>query len=266
MDKAKSKKIYSNFKSTLISFVALVFSFVALIQVCFGWYAISKSATGNGIDIGVEGKGNIIIKAKTDSENIGVDVINSEMEKIKITDSSDNKLFPEICGSFTFFVSKDIENTTNFNFSYKISSKNNEFCKDPKYPSGCYKGATEEDIALSLKYLSSHLLFFKEKDENNRYKNWICANSSVFEKSTANTCEVKIYWVWVGNYSEIFNANNNLIEENTRIKIESYYSESKERLSEIFDGGIKKSENYNNADMTIGLTLRYICFEIEVLG
>ena len=243
-----SKKT-SAFVGLLLAAAMIAFAVFAA-SVGFSWFTNSAGASATGMS--VSAKGSLEIRADSNGENIAVMQPSADMEHFSANLTG---IRPGESGSFTFYVYDP--GRTEFDFSYVLTVKNNEFTDNQ----GFYAGTSEEQREAALKLVKAHLLLFK-KYENGTYSGWIPGGQSEQVKATAQEQAVTVYWVWVPWYSDIFTDSGTLIDSVDRAKIAAYYGGK--HLSEMFESSEKSEDGYNRADYIIGTTLRHMCFDLTV--
>ncbi len=243
-----SKKT-SAFVGLLLAAAMIAFAVFAA-SVGFSWFTNSVGASATGMS--VSAKGNLEIRAVSGGANIAVMQPSADMEHFSANLTG---IRPGESGSFTFYVYDP--GRTEFDFSYVLTVKNNEFTDNQ----GFYAGTSEEQREAALKLVKAHLLLFK-KYENGTYSGWIPGGQSEQVKATAQEQAVTVYWVWVPWYSDIFTDSGTLIDSVDRAKIAAYYGGK--HLSEMFESSEKSEDGYNRADYIIGTTLRHMCFDLTV--
>ena len=243
-----SKKT-SAFVGLLLAAAMIAFAVFAA-SVGFSWFTNSAGASATGMS--VSAKGSLEIRAVSDGTNIAVMQPSADMEHFSANLTG---IRPGESGSFTFYVYDP--GRTEFDFSYVLTVKNNEFTDNQ----GFYAGTSEEQREAALKLVKAHLLLFK-KYENGTYSGWIPGGQSEQVKATAQEQAVTVYWVWVPWYSDIFTDSGTLIDSVDRAKIAAYYGGK--HLSEMFESSEKSEDGYNRADYIIGTTLRHMCFDLTV--
>lgn len=260
------RKVIGAFARLSLSVLLTGFALFLMVQV-FGWFAAQKSIDASNQNLQTKGIENIEIRASADGENIGVTVAEKNMEKLPM-DGTLSTLRPGISGSFSFYVHCDSSGgeTGAYNFRYGVSVENNQFHEGADFPEGYYPNTDENTRAQAKDYINAHLLFFTHM-ENGVYSGWISPGYSIRcaadPAAGSSPYKATVYWVWVSWYQEIFEENNGLIEEETRKEIAAYYSEEG-NIDKMFSDGTKAAEAYNMADTLIGVTLKYICFQINV--
>ena len=210
-------------------------------------------------------------------KKVGVSEITAGSPKIGYNPQAPENLYPGVSGSFTFYVndSTDFSSENNFIFDYKVSAENNrpDYKGSSEYPDGFYKNASSAEREEALKYLNSHLMFFKSKD-GEKFSDWIRPGEVV----TVNTSglgnppyEVTIYWTWVADYNQIFAENSPVVDEATRATIAAYYQLSKNSLCKFEENEdpntadeITLEKAYNTADTFMGSVIKHIFFKVEV--
>lgn len=252
-----------SFIGLLLSAGVAIFAMLCAMGV-FGWFSMSHNVTGNGMGVQTKSFGVLEIRKIENGQDIGVEVATAEMEKLENGMGKGTKFIPSACGQFTFYVHNgSAEESQSYSFSYSISVRNNEFSANE----GLYPGVdtTMDDFKKAEKYINSHIMFFTGKDENGVYSGWINPNEPTrCTSKTGGAEKVTVYWVWVEQYSSIFEENSGLIEEQTRKKIAEYYNRKENIEKLLADVDNRTSESYNVADTVIGMTYTHVCFEIEV--
>lgn len=259
----RRKMIRTIIQMTLSALVAL-FALLSAIG-AFGWFATVHNTTGIGTNVQVQNVEELQIRAKPEGNDIGVSVIESTMGKLTVdyNDEESKKLYPGVAGSFSFYVHDGSDGQFDpYAFTYSVTIENNQFHVDDKYPEGFYKGADDKQKQQALDFINAHLMFFTTKDEKSGYSGWIKPGTTVLCEAKSTPCKVTVYWVWVGKYSEIFVENSGLLKEETRIQVASHFKDSEKMFPVDM---MNSSEGYNVADTLIGVTLKYICFQIEVI-
>lgn len=242
-----SKKT-SAFVGLLLAAAMIAFAVFAA-SVGFSWFTNSVGASATGMS--VSAKGSLEIRAVSGGANIAVMQPSADMKHFGADLTG---IRPGESGSFTFYVYDP--GRTEFDFSYVLTVKNNEFTDNQ----GFYAGTSEEQREAALKLVKAHLMLFK-KYENGTYSGWIPGGQSEQVTATAQEQAVTVYWVWVPWYSDIF-ASGTLIAEEDRAKIAAYYGG--EHKADMFDGGEVSEDGYNKADYIIGTTLWHMCFDLTV--
>lgn len=245
----------------IFSAALLIFALVSNGWV-FGWFSMGHDASGKGMGIITKDADEPEIRAEENGEDISVEVLRSDMQTLSHVDKVTD-FMPGACGSFTFYV-KDKADEGAFDFIFKVAVDNDQFKNDAEFEEGFYRETGQKDREAALAYLRSHLLFFTAK-ENDLYSGWIKPDKEVELRAEAQKPhKVTVYWVWVATYDKIFAADSNLIEENTRREIATYYSQE-ENHTKMFHGDSVSAEAYNMADTLIGVTLKYVYYRVEVL-
>lgn len=271
MDKSVKTKLIK--KITAVAMAAVFFAVSVLVfgQISFGWFFSSQKVSGGGMGVQTQQTDNLQILAKADGKDISVDRIEAKMDvignKVDIDEpDGKNYIFPGVSGSFTFYVHDGSQTAqTAYSFSYSIVPKNNEFTENGS-DKGFYHNVSDENKQQALEYLSSHLLFFKKK-ENGVFSEWLSPESSasvsVTDGPSPAPCAVTVFWVWIERYDDVFSSDSGIIAEDTRSEIAAYYS-SESNASKMMARGEQTADAFNEADTFIGITMKYICFEIEV--
>lgn len=234
-----------------------------------GWVVSNNSVSGNGMSVQLKAAGALQIRASADGSDIGVTEISADMTTITFPDMAENEIYPGVSGQITFYVHDGSEGTQNdYSFDYHITPKNDDYYDGEDvaaYPNGFYLNAKEADKQASLQYLASHVMFF-ESVEDGIYSDWINPESNAKKQvesgEAAAPCQVTVYWIWVPNYADIFTSPSIVLEESTRGEIENYYSQ--EGYTEKMFNGENSQNGFDAADTLIGITIKYMCFEIEV--
>ena len=243
-----SKKT-SAFVGLLLAAAMIAFAVFAA-SVGFSWFTNSVGASATGMS--VSAKGSLEIRAVSGGANIAVMQPSADMKHFGADLTG---IRPGESGSFTFYVYDP--GRTEFDFSYVLTVKNNEFTDNQ----GFYAGTSEEQREAALKLVKAHLMLFK-KYENGTYSGWIPGGQSEQVTATAQEQAVTVYWVWVPWYSDIFSAGSPMIASADRERIAAHYGE--EHKADMFDGGEVSEDGYNKADYIIGTTLRHMCFDLTV--
>ncbi|MGN0493924.1 MAG: hypothetical protein ACI4F7_09780 [Acutalibacteraceae bacterium] len=226
----------------------------------FGWFSMSHIITGKGANIQTKDIGVLEIRASAAGPDISASAVEEITERLSY-DGDQKKLRPTASGSFSFYVNDSSAGAqTPYNFVYKLSVEN-DLLKD-NANKGFYPNTDENEREQAKKYINSHLLFFSEYDEGAKlYKGWLQSGETIRCTATQNPQKVTVYWVWVDQYRQIFEQNSGLIDEETRKEIAAYYENHTEMM---LSDGASPAEAYNVADTMIGMTLKYVCFLIEV--
>lgn len=262
----------SHKRKTLIRVSTIVFEIIVLLTAVaifassvFGWFANNNSVSGNGMAVQLKVSGDLQIRASATGDNIGVTAIDEDTTSIEFPDMEKKEIYPGVSGQITFYVHDGSQGAQNaYSFNYRIIPQNDEWCGVDAYPDGFVTGLTADEKALALKYMSSHIMFFESFSEG-KYSGWInpkgYAKKEVASADKATPCPVTVYWAWVPNYKDIFKIPSALIEENTRAEIERYYTANADKL---FLRGENSSDAFDGADTVIGISIKYMCFVIEV--
>lgn len=259
------RKVIGAFAKLFLSALLMALAIFIMMQ-GFGWFSSLKSVTASGENVHVKGVEDFEIRASAEGENIGVTVAEKTMEKLPM-DGMLSTLRPGISGSFSFYIHCDAAaETGSYSFRYGVSVENNQFHEGTEYPEGYYPNTDENARTEAKDYINAHLLFFTDMQDG-VYSGWIspgysirCAVDSVAD---SDPYKVTVYWVWVSWYQQIFDENSSLIEEETRKEIEAYYSDEA-NINKMFTDGMKTAESYNMADTFVGVTMKYICFQVDV--
>lgn len=249
-----SKKT-SAFVGLLLAAAMIAFAVFAA-SVGFSWFTNSVGASATGMS--VSAKGNLEIRAVRDGANIAVMQPSAGMKHFG--DANLTGIRPGESGSFTFYVYDP--GRAEFDFSYVLTVTNNEFFPGDTKNKGFYADTTEAMQKKALQHINAHLLFFREKNADGTYSGWIPGGQSEQVKATAQEQAVKVYWVWVPWYNDIFSAGSPMIASADRERIAAHYRE--EHKADMFDGGEVSEDGYNKADYIIGTTLRHMCFDLTV--
>lgn len=256
------RRIAGSFAKLFLYAVLAAFAIILLMR-GFGWFASIRDPKANGQGLQTKENQMLEIRAVADGEDIGVTVVEQTMDKLP-TDGA--ALHPDVSGSFTFYVHDGSDGTVPYAFRYGVCVENNQFHEGANFPEGFYPNTSDEEREAAKQYINAHLLFFTNY-ENGEYSGWISPGLSVRESvdppADSSPYQVTVYWVWVSWYQQIFEKNSGLIAEKTRQEIEAYFSQA-ENLGKMFVDGIDDAESYNGADTLIGMTLKYICFQVEV--
>ena len=266
---SEKRELIQKIVSISITFIAFLTAFFVFAQVSFGWFAFSTTVSGNGMGVQVQAIDFLEIRASESGENVGVSQIDKETISIDFPDGETKSIYPGVSGKFSFYVHDgSIQEQNPYAFGYRIEVKNDEFYEGEDFPKGFYPGVTDEDKEKALQYLSSHILFFEHRS-GNVFSGWISPESysprNVAGAQEAKPCEVAVYWVWVANYEDIFNETSALLEEQTRNDIQDFYLKEG-NIDKIMFGGENSLNAFNAADTLIGITVKYICFQIEVVS
>ena len=248
-----SKKT-SAFVGLLLAAAMIAFAVFAA-SVGFSWFTNSVGASATGMS--VSAKGSLEIRAVSGGANIAVMQPSADMKHFgseKLTG-----IRPGESGSFTFYVYDP--GRTKFDFSYVLTVTNNEFLPGDTNK-GFYADTTETMREKALQHINAHLLFFREKNADGTYSGWIPGGQSEQVTATAQEQAVRVYWVWVPWYNDIFSAGSPMIASADRERIAAHYRE--EHKADMFDGGEVSEDGYNKADYIIGTTLRHMCFDLTV--
>lgn len=257
------RKVIASFVKLLFSALLTTFALILMMQ-GFGWFSTGRSTTASGQHLQTKGVDILEIRANAEGEDIGVTVAEKTMDKLPMDDGTPSTLRPGISGSFSFYVHDgSVGETTPYSFRYGVSVENNQFHEGAAFPEGFYPNISGEEQVRAKDYINAHLLFFTKK-EDGKYSGWIKpGNSMGCNVENSSPYQVTVYWVWVSWYQQIFDENSDLIEEGTRQEIAAYYSEEGNK-NKMFADGTQTAEAYNMADTFIGVTLKYVCFQIDV--
>ena len=271
MASAKHKKIclFSRALSLVLFLLLLCFLFVIWASVSFGWFSKNTNVTVDGVSVQTAGQTNLEIRATASGEDISVSELVSDMTTLG-TPETEIGFYPGVSGSFSFFVSDGTAGEQDYDFLFHATVTNNSFhvCSPEtgdNYSEGFYPEATAEQREIAVRYLSSHILFFTSY-ENGLYSGWLNPDTpSTLRASGTGASKVTVYWVWVGEHAQIFDGSipdsERLIAEETRAEIAGYYAS---RMDTVTENGENSREAFNNADMLIGLTIKYLRFDISV--
>lgn len=253
----------------LIFGTAVVFLIRVWAGVSFGWFSSNKNAAGSGMNIQTAPSGTFEIRASAEGENIGKPVLVSDMTTLELPGTAGG-IYPGVSGSFTFYVSDGTGEVQEGAYFYRVTLTNNDFheCKPnegEEYREGFYPDTTPVQRENAIRYMTSHILFFTSRTDG-KYSGWIRPDEPIrHDASGTGASRVTVYWVWVDEYGQIFGETipeaSRLIEETTRAEIADYYES---RMSEITENGEQSREAYNNADTQIGITVKYIRFDLTV--
>lgn len=259
----KREIIWPFFK--VIAFALLIVLALLSKKWVFGWFGSSDNVTANGLSVKTKTQEVVEILATSSGSDIGVTVVSKDMPKLTEMQGARDDLYPGTSGSFTFYVNNQSGGDGSYDFSYNVTVENNQFINDEEFTEGFYKDTVTEDRESAKKYIKSHLLFFTNKD-GDKYSGWIKPGDAVSGTATYGTPQsVTVYWVWVRTYEQIFNENSDLLAEDTRREIAEHYSRDDNKNLMFFENTMSV-ESYNMADTAIGVTLKYICYQIEVWG
>lgn len=259
-------------KNLIIKIATIVFEIIVLLTAIsiiassvLGWFAANNAVSGNGMGVEVKVNGVLQIRAEESGGDIGVAAIDADTTSINFPDMEEKEFYPGVSGQITFYVHDGSEGTQEgYSFGYRIIPQNDEWCGDVAFPQGFFAGLTAEERTLALKYMSSHIMFFESFD-GEKYSGWISPESytikAVASAETATPCRVTVYWVWVPTYEDIFQSPSNLLEESTMAGIADYYTANADKM---FLNGDKSSDSFDGADTVIGISVKYMCFVIEV--
>lgn len=225
----------------------------------FGWFSSAHRVTSNGTDVYTKDVSVLEIRATAAGNDISVSVEENDMERLPFHAGGSTTLHPTSYGSFSFFVNESSSQAQiPYSFLYKVTAENNRFREDEGFDRNT--DAAEREQALI--YINSHLLFFLDYDaDTGLYSNWIRSGELIRCTANQNPQKVTVYWVWVDQYKQVFEENSGLIEEETRKEIEAYYADKAEMM---LADGTSPAEAYNVADTLIGMTIKYVCFRVDV--
>lgn len=250
----------SEIKKSFVKLAAatvLLGAVLACSVVSFGWFSKNDTVSSSGMRVSVEGDLEILA-ARDEGGDIGVYEPSADMEHLPGA-TQDSIVRPGAAGCIEFYV-RDPERET-LDFSYELGAVNDEFFADGS--DGFYAGTSDTRRTQALKYLNSHIMFFRNFD-GTTYSDWIRPGETVSHSGAENPCRVRAYWVWVPWYDNIFSTDaDRLIDEADKDAIAAYYSASA-AADELFVGANVGEQGYNEADYIIGTTLQYICIEVKV--
>lgn len=252
------RNIVEQFIKMLLPALAAILAIICMLDT-FGWFSKSRSVTGNGMNVSTNDVGLLEIRANATGPDISAFVVDDITERLT-NQTNQNNLLPTASGSFTFYVcDSSSEALTPYDFIYRLSIEN-----DPhKENNGFYADTNEGEQKQALQYINSHLLFFSEYDEGTKvYKGWLQSGEPIRCTADQNPKAVTVYWVWVDQYKQIFEESSGLFDNETRAKIAEFYENNTEMM---LVGDAPSAEAYNMADTLIGMTLKYVCFLIEVI-
>ncbi len=252
--------------SALAVTVVVVCWLVSLGLVSLGWFSDNRQVTGDGQTVQVQSGYHLEIRATANGENIGVSAVEETMSKLPV-DGDEHGLFPGTAGSFSFYVAGSAEDVASgYAYGFSLSARNNEFCQVSGFPERFYPNLSAQQKRQALTYLSSHLLFFT-RCEDGVYSGWIRPDDTVRREVASGSFYQKetVYWVWIGEYADITENSRRLFDDPTQAEIAAYYAEPANRDTFTVNGE-QTSEAYNAADTIIGITLKYICFQVEVVS
>lgn len=267
MQKSSRKKNFiAKIAAIVFEIIVLLTAVAVLISSVLGWIAVNNNVSGNGMSLQLKEIGYLQIRAEENGGDIGVSAIDKDTTSIEFPDMEKKEIYPGVRGRITFYVHDGSEGTQNaYSFRYRVIPQNDEWCEDASYPKGFFTGLTEEERTLALKYMYSHIMFF-ESFNGEKYSDWISpesyATKEVESAETATPCEVTVYWVWVPHYQDIFQSPSALLDENTRAEIAQYYTANADKM---FLNGNISSDSFDGADTVIGISVKYMCFIIDVL-
>lgn len=224
----------------------------------FAWFSDgdNRVSTG-GMSVIVRGRG-LEIRKEENGENIGVDR-DSEIKDYLANhiNNSEQKIRPASSGYFEFYVYNSVEE--NYSFSFTASVIDNTGVSENE---GVFSDSEQTNGRDALQYINSHILFFLEKTESCYAKVILPETSSEIVVTGGAPCLVRIYWVWLLHYEQIFSADGDLTDADSRIALATYYSAHPEKM---FVGGKIGEEEYNQADYIIGTTIKRMRFHLDVL-
>lgn len=244
----------------LVSALLVAFAVISAMRI-FGWFGLSQTTHSAGDGTQIKDAHDLEIRAAADRDDISVTMVSADMEKLP-HNGGGSAMYPGVSGSFSFIVNDTVRDGDEpYNIQYSVSIQNNEFHDDAAYEDGFYAGTSDADRAQAMEYIRTHLLFFTDWDaESNTYSGWIRHGQRI---THAGNEPITVYWVWVSLYDQLFSGESTLIEAATRSEIAAQYSKP-ENTGKVFLGEEMSSESYNMADTLIGVTLKYICYQIEV--
>ncbi|MGN0804651.1 MAG: hypothetical protein ACI4MS_04635 [Candidatus Coproplasma sp.] len=259
------RKLAIKVSAIIFEIIVLLTAVAIFASAVLGWFVSFASVSGNGMGVQLKVSGYFQIRAEESGEDIGVSAIDEHTTSIEFPDMEKKELYPGVSGRITFYVHDGSSASQNaYSFGYRITPKNDEWCGDVAYDNGFFAGLTEEEKALALKYMSSHIMFFESYD-GDKYSGWISPESYVKKEvasaETATPYKVSVYWIWVPNYEDIFASPSAVLEENTRAEIATYYTANPDKL---FSKDENSSDSFDGADTVIGISIKYMCFVIEV--
>lgn len=256
------RNLVNQFIKMLLPALAAILAIICALGT-FGWFSMSHNAIGKGTNIQTKDVGELEIRAEANGADISVYVVDDIKDRLPYKEGASKKLCPTSSGSFTFYVneqSKEAQNPYSFAF---ILSIQNDSLKD-NVNNGFYPNTDYTKREQALQYINSHLLFFSGYDNDTKlYNGWLQSGEPIRCTADENPKAVTVYWVWVDQYKQIFEENSGLIDEDTRNDIAAYYSANKAEM--IPSDVASTAEAYNVADTVIGMTLKQICFLIEVV-
>lgn len=252
------RNLVNQFVKMLLPALAAILAIVCALGT-FGWFSRSHNVTGTGTNIQTKSVEELQI-LNTEDVDISMSAVEEITVRLPYNEGSATKLSPTAHGSFTFRVKDNSsEAQIPYDFIYKLSVEN-DFNKDT-VNNGFYPNTNDTERKQALQYINSHLLFFSGYD-NGTYSGWLQSGEAIRHTAEQNPQTVTVYWVWVDQYKQIFEENSGLIDEKTRKEIAAYYGG--ENAKKMLADGASPAEAYNVADTVIGMTLKYICFLIEV--
>lgn len=263
---SREKKFILKIASIVIEIIVLLTAVTVFAYSVLGWFVNNNTVSGNGLSVQLEVSNNLQIRASSTGEDIGVTSIDKDTTSITFPDMTEKEIYPGVSGQITFYVHDGSEGTQNaYSFSYRIKPQNDEWCEDGNHPQGFFARITDGEKALVLQYMSAHIMFFKSFNQG-VYSDWINPESpaDVDVASAATPCEVTVYWIWVPNYSDIFVSPSPVLADGTREEIANYYLQAG-NVNKLFNGE-NSQDGFDAADTVIGVSVKYMCFVIEVIG
>ncbi|MDD6094972.1 MAG: hypothetical protein PUC29_04430 [Clostridia bacterium] len=253
-----NREIVKSFIKMLLPALAAITAIICAIY-GFGWFSMSHQVAASGKNIHTKDVGVLEIRELPDGIDISAETVEGIEYRLPINKKL-TKLCPTASGNFTFYVyDSSSEAQIPYSFLFRLSVENDRTCENE----GFYPNTDAEERELAKQYINSHLLFFKEYDEEaKRYKGWMKSGELMRCTAEENPKEITVYWVWVDQYKQIFEENSVLIDEETRKSIASYYETNPEL---ILADGAGNAEDYNVADTLIGMTIKDVCFLIDVV-
>ena len=251
------RNLVNQFVKMLLPALAAILAIICALGT-FGWFSRSHNVTGKGTNIQTKSVEELQI-LNTEYVDISKSTVEEITVRLPYNTGSDNILSPTAHGSFTFRVKDNSsEAQIPYDFIYRLSVENDFKMNAENF--GFYPNTDEKEREQALQYINSHLLFFSGYDKG-IYSGWLQSGEPIRRTAGHNPQTVTVYWVWVDQYKQIFEENSGLIDEDTREEIATYYKNHPEKM--LADGA-SPAEAYNVADTVIGMTLKYICFLIEV--
>ena len=253
---SKTAKAFINL---VIAGACVVFMLISA-NIVFGWFSDNRVTRAEGISVSV--KSTIEVRATRDGQDIGVLEPSPDMERLP--NSRTDSIRPGSSGYFDFYVYNP--SAASYAFTFDLSVSNNEFRDNEGYFPG---NISDEIKATALRYVNAHIMFFTDRSDDGIYSGRIAPGESVRQEVTGTSPEpyaVRIYWVWIPWYSDIFTPGSTVLTESERAEIAAYYTSGEQALSEMFNGGTADEQSFNEADYVIGTTIRYLCFCLNVQG